>query len=81
MAGAGSETRVASPHTRGRMTCAHSSLGLSGPVSSPQFNLAPTAFLLDCLTGDISSRGSVHGGPVNCNSSRACLVLQKSHLE
>lgn len=33
MACAGSETRVASLHTNGRVTYVHSSLGLSGPVN------------------------------------------------
>ena len=43
MAGVGSETRPASPGTRGRITSAHSSVGLSGPVAFYEGHLAPTA--------------------------------------
>lgn len=74
MAGVGSETRAASPGTRGRVTRAHCSLGLSGPVSSYAGRLAPIACLTDCLTRANSSRGSVHGKPVNCYSPRAACV-------
>lgn len=82
MAGVGSETKVASPCTRGRVTSAHSSLGLSGPVSFYEGNLPPVALcLIDCLTRVISSRGSVHGKPISYNCPRACFVSQKSHLE
>lgn len=61
MAGVGSEATVASPGTRRRITSSLPSLGLSGPVSSYEGNLAPSAFCLtDYVTRVISSRGSVH---------------------
>lgn len=82
MAGVGPETKIAGPCTRGRVTSAHSSLCLSGPVSFYEGNLAPIAScLIDCLTRVIASRGSVHGKNYQLQLSQACFVSQKSHLE